>query len=83
MKTLGLNAWCTHIRLRPKAETSGTTRFVEGENDTLALAQHAENGSLKRVGREGVFGKVGVGNDDTVTRGGVVCLDDALHGGGP
>ena len=54
---------------------------VEVEDDPLALAQHAEDRPLERVGGEVVVGEVGVAHHDAEPGPRVVGLDDTLHAG--
>src|SRR4029079_9685639 len=55
------------------------TRIVDVENNSLPLAQHAEDRALERVGGQVELGERGVADDAAVARRRVVALDDALH----
>ena len=57
----------------------GPTVPVEVEDDTLALAQHAEDGPLEGVGGQVVLASVGVPDHDPVPGPRVVGLDDPLQ----
>ncbi len=52
---------------------------VELEVDALALAQHPEERTHERFGREHVLGAIGVGDEDPLAGLRVVGADDALH----
>jgi len=57
------------------------TRIVDVENNSLPLAEHAEDRTLQRIGGETELVECGVTDEGAVTGYRVVALDDALHNG--
>ena len=47
-----------------EAQCGGPAGIVEVEHDPLALAEHAEDRTLERIGGEVELGEVGVADDD-------------------
>ena len=65
----------------PRRSREARPESFEIEDDSLPLAEHAEDRAVERIGGQIELGEVGVAQDDAVAGGGVVRLDDALHGG--
>src|SRR5205807_4768121 len=73
----------THVDLGAQSEARGPVLAVEIEDHPLPLAQHAEDGPRKSVGRQVVLAAVGVADQHAFTRARVVRLDHSLHKRGP
>src|SRR5689334_6505590 len=72
-------ARCAHVHFAAEAKPTRPTLAVEREDDSLALAQHAEDRSRERVRGEVVVLQIGVADDDAVAARRIERLDDALH----
>ena len=64
----------------PRRRCVALPGVVEVEDDALALAQHAEDRAVERVGGEVEVGERRCRTTTAVAGGRVVALDDALHG---
>ena len=64
----------------PRRSRVARPAVVEVELHSLALAQHPEHRSFQGALREIYVGKVRLIDEHSVAGGGVVALDDALHG---
>src|SRR5689334_4940969 len=73
-------AGCPHVDLGAEAQAGGPTALVDIEQHTLALADHAQDGALERVGRQVELPEIGVADQAAHPGARVVGLDHALHG---
>src|SRR3954463_10592156 len=80
-KRVPSGAWGLHIHFGPEAKMRSPTRIVDIENNSLPLAEHAEDRTLQRIGGETELVERGVADERPVTRYRVVALDHALHNG--